>query len=307
MPEGISACVICSNTNSIIESGLTRFLNLPAPFHVERCSNCGMRWLNPRPTNEEYTLIYSAAYFSSSERALGEYNNLPEWVRQFNQVSDYENAEAIVRETWYQARLARLKRFHKTAKTLFDVGAATGEFLAAGKKAGWEVSGVELSAYAVSVAWEKHGIELLQSGLRDANLEGKQYDVVHLSHVFEHFNHPHEELEHLKLLMDNSSLLVIEIPNQFHGWREQLIRQIKQNQQPRTLYSIHHPFFYGIRQITGLMQSHDLEIVSVTTYFPERWQGSFRNSLVGRFEWLADLAAKAGENIEIIARKKQVN
>jgi 2-polyprenyl-3-methyl-5-hydroxy-6-metoxy-1,4-benzoquinol methylase len=304
MPELINQCVVCDRTQFTVMKPATHLLNLPEPFRVVKCQICGLMWLNPRPSDEEYQNIYSAAYFSSN--ASDAFQSLPEWVKQFKQVSDYENLEAKQREIWYAKRLERIQKLLPQGSTLFDVGAATGEFLAVGRDKGWQVAGLELSDYACQRALERYGITLSCTDLEHFDAKGKTFDVVHLSHVFEHFTNPVREIEKLKLLMHSQSLLVIEVPNQFRDTIGSIIRFLKRIRQlPRTLYSIHHPYFYGTKQLQFLLEKNGLEVLSKRTHFAERWQPNVRHQLLKSMELVIDKLWHGGENLEIIVRLRK--
>ncbi len=285
-----------------MDSRITRLLNLPDPFKVFRCPRCGLRWLNPAPTQEEYYDLYDVAYFSASSTQ----GNTLEWMRQFPRVGDYENEEADARQPWYRARLARLRQLQPEAQTILDIGAATGEFLAIASQTGWTARGLEMSAYACQKAYERWGLDLIQTDLDNYDAKGQTFDVVHLSHVFEHFVDPVLALAHLKALMTPTSLLVIEIPNQFRGLRENLVYMLKRiDRLPRNLFSIHHPYFYGVPQITRLFGQHGFTVLNVQTYFEERWNGpTLKHRIIRGLEYAADVIAKSGENIEVIAKLK---
>ena len=68
---------------------------------------------------------------------------------------------------------------------LLDVGFGAGDFLDAARRAGWNVSGVELASAAVERA-RRRGIDALRGTLFDAHYDAASFDVVIASELVEH-------------------------------------------------------------------------------------------------------------------------
>ena len=106
LPRLVTECVVCSGTAFRTDKSATRDLNLVAPLQVMRCRTCGLRLLNPQPTDEEYEAIYSREYFSGlgvAPELNGIYLNYPPVP------SDYELDVVPVRERVFRARLERMR------------------------------------------------------------------------------------------------------------------------------------------------------------------------------------------------------
>jgi 2-polyprenyl-3-methyl-5-hydroxy-6-metoxy-1,4-benzoquinol methylase len=76
---------------------------------------------------------------------------------------------------------------------ILDVGCATGEFLVAARKNGWEAKGVEYSVYSSGRARDAHNLEVFTGSLQDAVRSGafdEKYDVVTLWDTAEHLEDP---------------------------------------------------------------------------------------------------------------------
>ena len=300
MPELVHVCILCRSLDYAEDRRAAFYLNLPEPYTVVQCSGCGLRWLNPRPTDEEYDEIYTQVYYSNHLENTPE----SEWGRLFPPPpEDYENETVPYRRVAWEGRLARLESLLPAKGSMLDVGAGTGDFLALARERGWTVTGTEKSEYACRRAREKYGLDLESAGMDNLERSGRQFDVVHLSHVFEHFTHPAESLVRLRSLMQSSSVLVIEVPNQFRSW-VQVVRDWRDGtrQRVRSLWSIHHPYFYGRPQLCRLLAQSGFEVLAVRTYFPERWEGSWPKRIGGVVEHIGDRLGGHGDNIEAIAR-----
>ncbi|MFN2613861.1 MAG: class I SAM-dependent methyltransferase [Actinomycetota bacterium] len=96
---------------------------------------------------------------------------------------------------------------------LLDVGCGTGYLLAAAKKHGWDVLGVEVSTRAAEFARATHDVDVVASSLSAAALPGGTFDVVTLMHVLEHVPEPLALLGEVKRLLRPDGLLNVAVPN----------------------------------------------------------------------------------------------
>lgn len=251
------------------------------------------------PTDEEYRLLYELNYFSGAD-----VGDAPGWLRDYPAVA-YEEALTPVRLEAYRARLRRLQKVFPSRGTLLDVGMATGEFAAMAAADGWRVCGLDVSAEACRRAAE-WGIEAHCGDLGAGGLQGRHFDVVHLHHVFEHFTDPRAALARLASFLDRDSLLVMEVPSQFDSWTRRLVNGVRLatgRTTPRSVLSIHHPYFYSGETITALVRTQqELALVWLRTYFPERWSGPAYRQVLRLIDFVADRLGHHGENIEIAVR-----
>jgi len=115
----------------------------------------------------------------------------------------------IVKGYNLKSKLALIDTYVTGDKTLLDVGAGTGGFLAVAKKQGWEIYGVEPSELAKRKAAEKD-IELY--GDLDS-LPQKKFEVITLWHVLEHLPDLDKQISSLVGLLSDSGTLIVAVPN----------------------------------------------------------------------------------------------
>jgi SAM-dependent methyltransferase len=138
-----------------------------------RCPDCGLGWW-PWPAFDPAD-FYDQSYFQSDEAAKG-YN-------------DYRSLEAGVRRT-ARARLRRIARLAASPGRLFEIGCGTGVFLDEARAAGWQVAGIEVSAYAAAAARDR-GLAVQAVGIEAlAPPAASAYDCVVLWDVVEHLRDP---------------------------------------------------------------------------------------------------------------------
>jgi hypothetical protein len=56
--EVVTHCILCKHRVCESDSWFSKQLRLIAPFDIKKCNLCGLRWLSPRPTQEEYKQLY---------------------------------------------------------------------------------------------------------------------------------------------------------------------------------------------------------------------------------------------------------
>jgi SAM-dependent methyltransferase len=99
-----------------------------------------------------------------------------------------------------------------TPGRIYDSGAATGKMLFHFRKAGWQVSGSDLSPVAVRQAKELYDISL-SVGYCDEVLENEHdLDLITLSHVLEHMYDPRPSLAAIHRALRTEGHFLLEVP-----------------------------------------------------------------------------------------------
>ncbi len=163
---------------------------------VMRCGDCALMFLNPQPSDQELSDIYTAEYF------LG--HNSEEGRRK---ASDLKRATA-------RQYLAELTRYNGAPSgRLVEVGCGEGDFLCEAEAVGYEVLGVEYSAAACTTANSRltHG-RVEQGELADAKLPDSHFDVCVLNDVIEHVRDPLAFLREVRRILRPGGALFIATP-----------------------------------------------------------------------------------------------
>jgi SAM-dependent methyltransferase len=294
MPENEPRlCVICGSIDVIQYGRASRLLGLKEPFRVLRCAACGLSWLNPFPTQNEYQKLYEdSSYFVKSD--------------------EFESYDVTVsrRLHHFMCRISRIKALLPGERLyLLDVGSATGAFVAKCRDNGINAIGLDISPYAVEKAIENYGPGFYQGELLDIppQLQNLKFNVVHLNHTFEHFLDPVSNLTKIRDLLQDHGVLIIEVPYQFDNIIEKL-RTITRREKPVQFepFSLHHPFFYTPKSLCRLVKQYGFRVDSLRTYDPTvPVIGKTRIAIVLKTLLLraGDLLANRGDIIEIYARK----
>ncbi len=142
---------------------------------------------------------------------LGKYYESEDYISHSNKNNSIVNkVYLIVRNYTIRRKLKLLKSFHSEGKELLDIGAGTGDFLAACKNNGWVIHGVEPNKKANKIAQRKTSIEINDDIKEILN---KQFDIITMWHVLEHVPDLNFYISNLKKLLKANGTLVIAVPN----------------------------------------------------------------------------------------------
>jgi SAM-dependent methyltransferase len=169
-----------------------------APFGVVVCRGCGLKFLSPRLAEVEALKLYQAeSYFQAGEVGPG--------------YDDYREARANWLKT-FAVRLKPIRALQPPGRAL-DVGCGPGYFMEAAARQGYEVWGVDVSAYGVRLAREKFGERVLAGTLEQAAFAPQSFDLISAFDTFEHLYAPLSFLAQAGELLRPGGLLVITTPN----------------------------------------------------------------------------------------------
>jgi len=190
------SCDFCGFSNSKIlfsSKDLDRLSN--ESFNLVKCQNCGLLYVNPRPTPTEMKKFYPAEYYGGSD------NLIRKWMKQVNyRIED--------------KRVARIMKLKKKGKIL-DLGCGNGEFLFALKKQGWQIYGLDISEGAYRQTKELLGqkAKISLGTLESQRFPDNCFDLVTLWHVIEHLYNPSEIIREIKRILKPGGLLLLACPN----------------------------------------------------------------------------------------------
>ena len=192
-------CDLCgaSETTLLFEEK-DRLHKIPGTFHLVRCNQCGLIYLNPRPTKEEMKRYYPAEY-RPYVRAINDENSL--LVRLDRLYGINKRCRAIVTRVGESGRL-------------LDIGCATGNFLDGMRRHGhWDLHGVEVNQEAAMYARQRLGLNVFIGEVNQAAFPDRYFDVVTLWDVLEHLHEPTRTLLEVRRITKPGGLLVISLPN----------------------------------------------------------------------------------------------
>ncbi len=211
------------------------------------CPTCGLQSRAVHMSTEECAARYSDdAYFrkhSTSDSGQYGYN-------------DYLKNKHLY--AWYfRERLDDLEARTPVGR-LLDVGCATGVLLEMARLRGWDVAGVDLSAFATGIAREYYNLDVFQGLLQDADFAPASFDVITMDDFIEHVADPVATVRYASTLLKPGGLLSVNTPN-CGGWYARLMRaswfHYKQQE---------HFYFFNHQTIRRLMAAAGLTLTEVS-------------------------------------------
>jgi SAM-dependent methyltransferase len=184
-------CICCgSNSHVDLYKNLTSVYNVSVHgYSLEQCINCGNIRTKPAPSQSDLTLIYNSLYL-------------------------YDVHKLIIGEKKYRA-LGLMKTIHRylpSSKKILEIGCNYGYLLEELKKK-YNVFGIELDENAVSYCQQKN-LKVVQDNIEHfAKTTDKKFDLIIMSHVFEHLLNPDEVLANLRKILSKEGQVLILVPN----------------------------------------------------------------------------------------------
>jgi len=165
-------------------------------YYLVKCRNCGLVYLNPRPSQQEIKEKYSAEYHI--KRLL---RKEPETAKEIEEEinKNIGRAEEIV------------SQFGNKGK-LLDIGCGAGFFIACLRRYGWDVSGIDISEWATEFARKKLELNVFAGTVEDIQYNEK-FDIITMYHILEHLPNPIESLKKVSEIIADGGVLIIKGPN----------------------------------------------------------------------------------------------
>jgi SAM-dependent methyltransferase len=166
-------------------------------FGVYRCASCGLTYVSPRRADERLLAeVYDESYWrSSAPRERG--------------YADYSAEEPLWQRTW-ERRIETLSPRLPAPGSALDVGCASGLFLEALARGGWQVTGLEPSRAMAERAALRLGSErVLALPIEAAELEPAAYDLICMWDVIEHLADPVAALARIERALRPGGRLVL--------------------------------------------------------------------------------------------------
>jgi len=218
-------CNLCGGEESIhLFVGRERFSGFGGLFNIVQCPNCGLAYLNPRPTARELRSYYPADQYFSYRKIKRE-RGWVQWLRLGvkravlayhkgypQRPGSFRLPGTKLLTTPLKSRFRGLPEYVHGGK-LLDVGCGSGNYLYSLRELGWNVYGVELDEGAARYARDRLGLNVLSGTLEQAEFSGAFFDVVTMRQVLEHLPDPSGTLAEVYRILRPGGRLMVEVPN----------------------------------------------------------------------------------------------
>lgn len=235
--QPVEACPLCgSPAKTKLFAIPDRLHGTPGEFAYSRCGFCRTVFQDPRVIDEDLPLCYPGDYYTHAAPPAVAEVELP--TRHLPGARDTIR-NGIIGVVQGQPEpglagglgrvLAGMRRMRERAfydhvidelipprqghLRALDIGCGSGKLMVALVRAGWDVEGVEWDPHAAEVARRTSGRPVQEGDFRRLDLPQGAFDLVVLSHVFEHLDDPVGGLRRLRELLAPGGRLVLFYPN----------------------------------------------------------------------------------------------
>jgi 2-polyprenyl-3-methyl-5-hydroxy-6-metoxy-1,4-benzoquinol methylase len=299
-----------------------------ASYRVVRCRSCGLGYLNPRPDEHTIGLLYPDAYtwYHPPAKPDSAWARLKQRLRRLVMARRFGTPPPPT--GWGQKALAWLADWwlapHAQSMTalpwcgqgrLLDYGCGSGWYAQQMRALGWQVTGMDFSAYAAEQVQRHFGIPTLAGSLPHPQVAPASFDVITMGAVLEHVHDPHRLIEAAATALQPGGYVVVSVPN-LASWGFRYFREDWWG-----LQLPHHLLHFTPQTLRRLLEAHGLEVRALRVLARPGWmkkslaaarraEGPARRRLavrLGRSRLVASLLARwtgwtgAGDCIEAIA------
>jgi len=189
--------------------------------------------------------------------------NLGKYYESEEYISHSNTSKTVIDKVYQRVRNHTIKKkvklinsFNCEEKTILDIGAGTGDFLAACKNNGWQIAGVEPNDKARTIACKKTQGDLqIMESLEKFN--GNTFDVITMWHVLEHVPNLTAYISQLKLFLKPKGTLIIAVPN-FKSYDANYYKEFW------AAYDVpRHLWHFSKKSIQELFRKEKMEVVKV--------------------------------------------
>ncbi|MBI1911073.1 MAG: methyltransferase domain-containing protein [Deltaproteobacteria bacterium] len=212
------------------------------PFTNFMCSVCGLMAVNPKISESSLPNYYAEIY-----------HPLICGVRPGTVLENLVNEQQGAKIFGFLG-----KNITKSSIKVCDVGAASGSTLlqfrdrAASEGISTELYACEYEDNYIKSA-RKNGIGILKGGVESLKEFGVSFDLIILSHVFEHFYNPLKELKILKSLLAEKGLLYIEVPG---------VMELTAYGNDILQYLVHaHNYNFNLDSLSGVLAAEEFKLI----------------------------------------------
>ncbi|MHC4183674.1 MAG: class I SAM-dependent methyltransferase [Planctomycetota bacterium] len=226
-----------SRNTSISHSSETADKNRNDVFSLVKCKNCGLQYINPRPTKQQIGHYYSEDYYAHNplkkkklkkrnyfvEKWMDSRRNIRNLIRinfynyPHNREEDKKSLRSykkILLLFFYLTYRSRLDVIPFTGGgKILDIGCGNGRYLSSLKKQGWQTYGIEQNPKSSKYARDELHLTVKTGDLLDCEYQDKFFDVITMWHSLEHLYEPIPTLKKVKRILKDDGLLVIAVPN----------------------------------------------------------------------------------------------
>ncbi|OIO40378.1 hypothetical protein CO154_01925 [Candidatus Pacearchaeota archaeon CG_4_9_14_3_um_filter_31_7] len=246
-------CDICNSLNYklLFKTKDIQFEN-NGQFDIVKCENCGLIYLNPRPTKKEIEKYYPKEYKP--------YQSKDEKSEKSRKTSNI--FYKVMRFLAGKKSITGINEiFDKILEgKVLDLGCGSGELLKELKEKGFECYGVEMDKNAVEIC-RKNNLKVIQGDIQEYIKKiNAKFDVIILSHVLEHLYNPSFVIREISRILADDGVFIIAIPS-----ADSLMFNLFKSKW-HSIDSPRHLYLFSTKTLSSLLQKYNLAIEEKHNY-----------------------------------------
>jgi len=246
-------CDICNSLNYklLFKTKDIQFEN-NGQFDIVKCENCGLIYLNPRPTKKEIEKYYPKEYKP--------YQSKDEKSEKSRKTSNI--FYKVMRFLAGKKSITGINEiFDKILEgKVLDLGCGSGELLKELKEKGFECYGVEMDKNAVEIC-RKNNLKVIQGDIQEYIKKiNAKFDVIILSHGLEHLYNPSFVIREISRILADDGVFIIAIPS-----ADSLMFNLFKSKW-HSIDSPRHLYLFSTKTLSSLLQKYNLAIEEKHNY-----------------------------------------
>ncbi len=214
-----AVCAVCGSATASFHVEVSDFIyDRKGAARIFRCDDCGHLYQNPRPTRDTIGVCYTSNYGPhthnlSLDLAAGGISVQPQKSRWYltPAVRSIPGIKALYHWLSAGSEAPVPLPLADDAKAL-EIGCGSGGYLQRLLCEGWQVEGIEF-ADEPARRCRQLGFRVHTTGIEDADLAPREYDLVVAWMVVEHLHDPGAVLQQMNNLLKPGGTLMISVPN----------------------------------------------------------------------------------------------
>lgn len=236
--EALETCPLCGSKDSeMLFTNTDRLHGIPGIFVLNKCANCSVYFLSPRPALNDLPRYYPDNYLPHqaievvSDSKLK--NNVRDIIRNtilyenyhLNTYTDKSRLKSpllsklfsyLLFPVWKYARyglpMVSFPKYIEGGRVL-DIGCGNGNYLRILREFGWDTFGIEPSETAAESGKKQFGLNIVTGTVLDHKFPDNYFHVISMNHVLEHLHNPVQVLTEIKRIVRTDGTIAIRTPN----------------------------------------------------------------------------------------------
>ena len=149
-------------------------------------------------------------------------------------------------------RVARLAQFYKNGDKVFDIGAGAGFFSYVLRANNVDYQGVEPNEGYATFGRERLGLSNIKHGFLEDIEAWSSINIITINHVFEHLPNPNDALAHMRKLLVDDGLIIMEVPSSEAKYHS-----------PDKVFHLGHLYWYSPETLQAMALKNGFEVVDM--------------------------------------------